>query len=403
ACCAAALFVEHAGDAFWFNDVRWPAGSFVDMHLQMGAAGGLTDGSASWDAVAETALALWNPFLPSVAFRVVRNSGASRTFSNGANNVFWDTSFFGSSFGDAVAVTRWSYRVSDRTLVEADVVFNDNLRWNAYRGNLISDADGRVYDLRRVALHEFGHVLGLGHPDDNGQTVAAIMNRRISNVDALQTDDLLGALSIYATSVPGNRAPAVSVTCDPCSVEVGQTTTLRAIATDPDGDAVTLIWTIAQGVLSTASAASTSWRAPAQPATVTATITANDGRGGVAAASVTLTVVFHDRLQSTWRLQPGQELSSGNRRYRLLYQHDGNLVLYDAVEGTAPWHSGTGGTSPGFATLQGDGNFVIYDAGGTPVFNTGTRAIGNTQLYVQDDGNLVLYGPDGRVLWARTQ
>jgi predicted Zn-dependent protease len=51
--------------------------------------------------------------------------------------------------------------------------------------------------MQRVALHEFGHVLGLDHPDDHGQIVTAIMNSRASNVDALQRDDIEGVAAIY--------------------------------------------------------------------------------------------------------------------------------------------------------------------------------------------------------------
>ena len=61
--------------------------------------------------------------------------------------------------------------------------------------------DTRVYDIHRVFLHEFGHVLGLDHPDDYVQKVVAIMNSVISDLDSLATDDMNGAISLYGLRI----------------------------------------------------------------------------------------------------------------------------------------------------------------------------------------------------------
>ena len=308
------MFSAPAG-GYWQSGQRWSADRSIVMHLQLGtSSAALIDGSPDWNTVTEGALGTWNPFLNRVSFRVVRDSTAAQAFRNNTNNVTWGDDVYGDSFGDAVAVTRWLYRPSDNSIIEADVILNRARNWNSYRGNLRSASGGTLYDLRRVALHEFGHVIGLGHPNEHGQSVPAIMNSRVSNTDGLQSDDTDGARAIYGAPV-------------------------------------------------------------------------------VAAA--------RDRLQPGARLLPGQSLSSVNGRYRLLLQADGNLVLYDDVERSAPWATRTAGITPGHVIMQTDGNLVVYDAAGRDHWSSASGGNPNAHLLVQNDGNVVVYRTDGDAAWDR--
>ncbi len=172
-------------------DDKWRDGT-VTMQLQLGTPGrALSDGSSSWGAVAESALGEWNGVVSRLQFNAVRDSSSAKGDGNGVNNVFFSNDVYGMAFeANVLAVTtNWLRR---NVRVEGDVVFNAAIDWDSYSG-----ARRRAVDFRRVALHEFGHVLGLTHPDDNGQAVTAVMNSHISNTDHLTSDDIAGARALF--------------------------------------------------------------------------------------------------------------------------------------------------------------------------------------------------------------
>ena len=90
---------------------------------------------------------------------------------------------------------------------------------------------------------------------------------------------------------PANRPPTVTVACDPCELGFGEESTLRADATDPDGDPLDYRWSAPAGELLEAQNQPTQrWRAPAQDGPVPVTVTVDDGRGGSASDTATIRV-----------------------------------------------------------------------------------------------------------------
>jgi hypothetical protein len=106
-----------------------------------------------------------------------------------------------------------------------------------------------------------------------------------------------------------------------------------------------------------------------------------------------------DRLASAQRLQVNESLASPSGRYSLLLQEDGNLVLYDQ-DGQPVWASGTDGQPVSELTMQADGNLVLYASSGGALWASDTYGNDGAYLVLQDDRNLVLYAADGSPIWA---
>ncbi len=179
--------------------VRWPAGN-VTFQVKVGSSRTLIDGS-NFTTSFGTAISAWNAVIANV--QLVGNPAAEGPGgeNNGINEVFFAANIYGEAFGENTLAVTTSFRSStprpDGTLArtQSDIIFNNARTWDSYRGVRRSGTT----DFQRVAIHELGHSLGLDHPDEAGQTVSAIMNSRVSDIDALRQDDIDGAQFLYGT------------------------------------------------------------------------------------------------------------------------------------------------------------------------------------------------------------
>lgn len=105
-------------------------------------------------------------------------------------------------------------------------------------------------------------------------------------------------------------------------------------------------------------------------------------------------------------LYQGDTLISANGKYRLMLQHDGNLVVSRIADNAVIWANYAFGTT--LVVVQPDGNFVAYNTSTNPtaaVWNSGTWGQAGTgpspvHLVLYDDGSLKLWNTSGSQIWS---
>jgi len=95
-----------------------------------------------------------------------------------------------------------------------------------------------------------------------------------------------------------NRPPTITVACDPCTVDVGQSARITATAIDPDGDELVYHWTAPAGTLADATQAQTTWTAPQEEGSVALTAVVDDGHGGTASDYIRIVIKRSPRIHA---------------------------------------------------------------------------------------------------------
>lgn len=106
-------------------------------------------------------------------------------------------------------------------------------------------------------------------------------------------------------------------------------------------------------------------------------------------------------------LKPGQAIESKNKKYLLVFQKDGRLVVYKKNGMIARWDSGTFGAN--FAGMMKSGNFLVaFEQDDNEktldlMWQSDTKGHPNAYIVMQEDGNLVIYDDAGdhkNPIWA---
>jgi hypothetical protein len=109
-------------------------------------------------------------------------------------------------------------------------------------------------------------------------------------VTALDARGLSARVEIASGVAGANHLPTLALAASGTITAPGGSLSLTALASDPDGDVLTLFWTSPAGTLSQTSGSAVVWTAPPDPLVATVSCRVEDGYGGSAVASITLLV-----------------------------------------------------------------------------------------------------------------
>lgn len=157
-----------------------------------------------WRVEIEQAFSRWHTTTSNFTFTSDPGIGQTEpgVCSDGDPNsaFFMDTICDFDDFGGstlAVALTSFFF---DGVSLHSDVIFNTAWTWDAFDDGMSNHGDD--IDFTRVAVHEFGHVAGLGHPYHDLAIMAPFIQE---SVISPQPDDVAGMSAVYGI----NRAITV--------------------------------------------------------------------------------------------------------------------------------------------------------------------------------------------------
>jgi hypothetical protein len=204
---AAALLVASQALAWEPVDRRHPRWKQTVRYFvrPVGAARGLP---ADWQAQVQRAALAWRgecaaPDLVLAGTTDVRPN-VERDGADGISVIGWEESVWHHGKGTrAVTQARWG---KQNVIVEADVLLNGvDYRWDGRR--VVAGPRSSALHLQSVLLHEFGHVLGLGHSYDQ----SALMSHEPQRLhEGPEEDDVKGLCALYGKSSTNSSARQVS-------------------------------------------------------------------------------------------------------------------------------------------------------------------------------------------------
>lgn len=197
--------------------LQWPAGEAVTYVVGDSGVSGVAP-AAFADAIARAA-AVWEA-VPSSTLRFAGGGMTSRPLvdNDGVTQIAFDTR---PDLDRTLAATSYTIDAVSAEILEVDIFFNAAFPWSTSSAG----TPGR-FDVESIAVHELGHLTGLGHSAVGETELLASGGRRLlssgstmfpiafgpGNIDGrrLQPDDVAGLSDIYATTEFEARSGSVS-------------------------------------------------------------------------------------------------------------------------------------------------------------------------------------------------